>query len=113
MLRLLAWRPLAASLGMALALTLSVNMVWLSSAEGERVRDDVVASHVRSTLSQHLVDVASSGQHTVRPWLSVKLDFSPPVSELALPGAVFLGCRIDYVDGRPVAALAYRQGHTS
>ncbi len=108
--RWLAWRPLTASLGMALTLTLAVNMFWLQTAQDSRVRDDVVASHVRSTLGQHLVDVASSDQHTVKPWLSAKLDFSPPVSELALPGAVFLGGRVDYVDGRPVAALAYRQG---
>ena len=88
----------------------SLNLVWLRSAQDERLLDDVVASHVRSTLGQHLVDVASSDHHTVKPWLSSKLDFSPPVNELPIPGSVFVGGRVDYLDGRPVAALVYRQG---
>ncbi|MBC7483157.1 MAG: anti-sigma factor [Rhizobacter sp.] len=71
---------------------------------------DVVASHVRATLGQHLVDVASSDRHTVKPWLSARLGYSPPVAELPVPGSVFLGGRVEYLDGRPVAALVYRQG---
>ena len=72
-----------------------------------RVAHEAVASHVRATLGQRLVDIASSDQHTVRPWLSARLDFSPPVREV--PGAVFLGGRVDHLDGHPVAVLVYRQ----
>ena len=72
--------------------------------------DEAVASHVRSTVGPHLVDVLSSDHHTVKPFLSAKLGFSPPVAELPLPGSVFVGGRVDYLDGRPVAALVYRQG---
>jgi anti-sigma factor RsiW len=107
----LGWRPLAAGAGMAAMLALSINWLWLQSSRDERVLGDVVASHVRSTVGQHLVDVASSDRHTVKPWLSSKLGFSPQVSELQqVPGSIFLGGRVDYVDGRPVAALVYRQG---
>jgi anti-sigma factor RsiW len=74
-------------------------------------RRSVVASHVRSTLGQQLVDVESSDHHTVKPFLSSRLGLSPPVDELRAAGSVFLGGRVDYLgDGRPVAALAYRQG---
>jgi anti-sigma factor RsiW len=65
---------------------------------------------VRSTVGPHLVDVLSSDHHTVKPFLSSKLGFSPPVAELPLAGSVFVGGRVDYLDGRPVAALVYRQG---
>ena len=108
--RWLGWRPLAASLSFAAVLAVAVNLVWLQSSRDDRLTDDVVASHVRATLGEHLVDVASSDHHTVKPFLSSKLGFSPPVDELRIPGSVFLGGRVDYLDGRPVAALVYKQG---
>ena len=108
--RWLAWRPLVASFGLVVLLAVALDLAWLASSRDDRLLDDVVASHVRSTLGQHLVDVASSDHHTVKPWLSSKLDFSPPVDELQLPGSVFLGGRVDYLEGHPVAALVYKQG---
>ena len=108
--RWLNWRPMTVSFA-ALALAyLTLNLNPWPSANDARIEREVVASHVRSTLSQHLVDVASSDQHTVKPWLSSKLDFSPPMPQALLPGSVFVGGRVDYLDGRPVAALVYRQG---
>ena len=106
----LGWRPLAASLAFAGVLAVTANLVWLQSSRDDRLMDQVVASHVRATLGQHLVDVASSDHHTVKPFLSSKLGFSPPVDELRLAGSSFLGGRVDYIDGRPVAALVYKQG---
>ena len=108
--RWLGWRPLAASLSLAAVLGVAGNLVWLQSSRDDRLADDVVASHVRATLGQHLVDVASSDHHTVKPFLSSKLGYSPPVGELRIPGSVFLGARVDYLDARPVAALVYKQG---
>jgi anti-sigma factor RsiW len=109
--RWLGWRPMAAAaLGLVAVLSVSLNLASLHSSQDDRLLDDVVASHVRSTLGQHLVDVASSEHHVVKPWLSSKLDFSPPVNELPISGSVFLGGRVDYLDGHPVAALVYRQG---
>ena len=108
--RWFGWRPMTTSFGLVAVLAVTLNLAWLPSSRDGRLLDDVVASHVRSTLGQHLVDVASSDHHTVKPWLSSKLDFSPPVTELQIPGSVFLGGRVDYLDGHPVAALVYRQG---
>ncbi len=108
--RWFGWRPLVASFGFVAVAALAVNLAGLRLSPDDRLQDEVVASHVRSTLGQHLVDVASSDHHTVKPWLSAKLDFSPPVNELHLPDCVFVGGRVDYLDGRPVAALVYRKG---
>jgi anti-sigma factor RsiW len=108
--RWFAWRPLAASFATVAMLALALDLAFLRPSQDDRLLDEVVASHVRSTLGQHLVDIASSEHHTVKPFLSSKLDFSPPANELPLPGSIFLGGRVDYLDGHPVAALVYRQG---
>jgi anti-sigma factor RsiW len=108
--RALSWRRLAASISFALVCAFALNVAWLQASREERLSDDVVASHVRSMLGQHLLDVASSDHHTVKPFLSARLGFSPPVDELRIPGSTFLGGRIDYLEGQPVAALVYKKG---
>ena len=108
--RWFAWRPLVPALAFVTVLAVALNVVQLNTWHDGRLQEEVVASHVRATLAQRLVDVASSDHHTVKPYLSSRLDFSPPVRELAIPGSTLLGGRVDYLDGRPVAALVYRQG---
>jgi anti-sigma factor RsiW len=100
------WRPLAMAASLVVVAIGSWNLA-LQRAAGERLADDLLASHIRSLMPGHLTDVLSSDQHTVKPWFNGRLDFSPPVHDFAGLGYPLLGGRLDYVDGRAVAALAY------
>jgi anti-sigma factor RsiW len=108
--RMWRWLQSIALFGAGAATAWGVALSLLVVPAQELMSEAVTSSHVRSLMGSHLADVHSSDRHTVKPWFAGKLDFSPPVIDLAAEGLPLAGGRLDYLDGRAVAALVYTSG---
>jgi anti-sigma factor RsiW len=102
------WRRSAVGFGFGAACAAAVAFVVLSPAEQD-LTEQVITSHVRALQPGHLEDVLSTDEHTVKPWFDGRIDFAPPVKDLASAGFPLRGGRLDYIRERPVAALVYQR----
>ena len=100
-----SWAVPAAALVALIALVVNAR---LESSRQDLLVRELASCHVRSLMGNHLLDVPSTDQHTVKPWFNGKLDFAPTVKDFSADGFPLVGGRLDYVNGRSAAALVYR-----
>jgi anti-sigma factor RsiW len=86
---------------------------WMSTLRIDAPRGQAIVSHVAAMAlaegkAERLVQVAASDHHVVKPWFQGKLDFAPPVRDLAANGFEMLGARLDRVGDRQAAVVVYR-----
>jgi anti-sigma factor (TIGR02949 family) len=103
------WAAVAASLALVSVLMWRVAPFLPTETADDRLIQEITASHVRSLMVSHLVDIQSSDRHVVKPWFTGKLDFAPSVLDLTEQGFPLIGGRLDYLNGRAVAGLVYKR----
>src|SRR4029079_4028317 len=99
----------AAGAALSSAIAAGLLIAVIRTDRDSRIMSEVVSAHLRSLQADHLTDVLSSDQHTVKPWFNGRLDVAPPVIDLTAQGFTLFGGRLDYIDGKPIAALVYRR----
>ncbi len=87
----------------------SITLVIVGSDRDKRILGEAISAHLRSLQADHLTDVLSSDQHTVKPWFNGRIDLAPPIIDLTAEGFTLIGGRLDFIDGKPVAAIVYRR----
>ncbi len=103
------WVRMAGVGATAAAIASIVTVAVLRPTEESQVERDIFAAHVRATVGDRLIDVASADRHAVKPWLSARLGFSPPVPDLSGSGYELVGGRVDVVGAERVAVIVYRR----
>src|SRR5262249_3387611 len=101
---------LAASVMLAVVLSGGGTYWATRPPAGHPLAGEAVPSHIRSLMADPLIDIASSDQHTVKPWFDGRLDLAPAVLDLSKQGFPLVGGRLDYIGGQPVAAIVYKRG---
>jgi len=97
----------------ATALAASLAFLTLLPPASNQLVNDLMGAHLRSLMANHLIDVASSDQHTVKPWFAGHADVSPPTADFPKEDYRLVGGRADYIEGHRAAVLVYRHGaHT-
>jgi anti-sigma factor RsiW len=99
----------AGGVGLSSAIAAGLVLAIMRSDQNGRIQSDLVSAHLRSLQADHLTDVLSTDQHTVKPWFNGRLDVAPPVVDLTAQGFMLIGGRLDYLDGKAVAVLVYRR----
>jgi anti-sigma factor RsiW len=104
-----SWQKFAFAFAVIAIVSWGLVAILRSPSQDDLLAEEVIAGHVRSLMADHLTDVPSSDQHTVKPWFEGKLDFSPRVADLTQKGFTLEGGRLDYIGNKAVAALVYQR----